>query len=181
MYLQWQTTSLQQQVVLTPFINREENEISSTAHIAYVLQMRTTTECSYLAGAGPEGMGPLQHVALFHSHDTSRGRGVYAIAMPMEHRSASHHCKQLARRHSQGHNMHHVMSHMLVMDWPHALPCSALLCIDFTVSIIGRQTHCLDCEHLVKASGSQVWRWYSLQIHQQVKEKQSQSSLWHQQ
>lgn len=63
---------------------------------ACVLQMRTTTECSYLAGAGPEGMGPLQHVALFHSHDTSRGRGVYALAMPMEHRFASHHCMHFA-------------------------------------------------------------------------------------
>lgn len=54
--------------------------------------MRTTTECSYLAGPGPEGMGPLQHVALFQSQDTSRGRGVYCMAMPMERRSACRHC-----------------------------------------------------------------------------------------
>lgn len=50
------------------------------------LQMRTTTECSYLAGSGPEGMGPLQHVGLFQSHDSSRGRAVYVLAMPMEQR-----------------------------------------------------------------------------------------------
>ena len=53
-------------------------------------QMRTTTECSYLAGSGPEGMGPLQHIALFKSHDISRDRGVYALVMPMEQRSAHH-------------------------------------------------------------------------------------------
>lgn len=53
-----------------------------------MVQMRNTTESSYLAGPGPEGMGPLQHVALFQSQDTSRGRGVYCLAMPMEHRFA---------------------------------------------------------------------------------------------
>ncbi|DBA81285.1 TPA: hypothetical protein ACH3X2_006902 [Trebouxia sp. C0005] len=51
------------------------------------LQMRTTTECSYLAGSGPEGMGPLQHVGLFQSHDSSRGRAVYVLALPMEQRA----------------------------------------------------------------------------------------------
>ena len=94
---------------------RRNLQSAELPYIACMLQMRTTTECSYLAGAGPEGMGPLQHVALFHSHDTSRGRGVYALAMPMEHRSAPHHCKQLAHCHGQGLKKHHAMSHMQVV------------------------------------------------------------------
>lgn len=116
--------------------------------------MRTTTECSYLAGAGPEGMGPLQHVALFHSHDTSRGRGVYALAMPMEHRSA------LPPLHALG---------LLPHPWPRASlhrshawlaltpscparparTCCVLLWTDLPAfkSRGGRQTRCLVCGH----------------------------------
>ena len=119
-------------------------KFGSTAYSACVLQMRTTTECSYLAGAGPEGMGPLQHVALFHSHDTSRGRGVYALAMPMEHRSASHShaastSSQLRPQYASCHEFHvcRGLASCPALLCP-ALPCPN--CTDLSVSRTGRQS-----------------------------------------
>ena len=128
---------------------------------ACVLQMRTTTEYSYLAGAGPEGMGPLQHVALFHSHDTSRGRGVYAIAMPMEHRSALPPLHTLlpiatvmanrqlfAQRLKRMSLNVSIFSQVMRLAWTELLPalpcpaspCPVLLCRDLSAPRVGRQT-----------------------------------------
>ncbi|KAK9798895.1 hypothetical protein WJX73_003389 [Symbiochloris irregularis] len=51
------------------------------------LQAKTTTECDYLAGEGPEGMGPLRHIALYHSHDPARTKGVFVLHLVPEHRA----------------------------------------------------------------------------------------------
>jgi hypothetical protein len=50
------------------------------------VQMKTTTECDYLSGEGPEGMGALRHLALYKSHDVARGRAVYALRLPVENK-----------------------------------------------------------------------------------------------
>ncbi len=50
--------------------------------------MKTTTECDYLSGEGPEGMGALRHLALYKSHDVARGRAVYALRLPLENKCA---------------------------------------------------------------------------------------------
>jgi hypothetical protein len=47
------------------------------------LQSRAVTQCAYLEGEGPDGLGPhLRHVALYHSSDGNRGRSVYCLLMP---------------------------------------------------------------------------------------------------
>ena len=59
------------------------------ANLYYLLpfvQMRTTGQCSYLEGDGPDGLGVMRHVALFKSHDAARGRAVYAMHIPMDKR-----------------------------------------------------------------------------------------------
>ena len=48
--------------------------------------MKTTTECGYLEGGGPEGLGALRQVLLYHSQD-SKGRAVWALHMPADSRS----------------------------------------------------------------------------------------------
>ena len=53
------------------------------------MQMRTTTECNYLEGEGPEGMGPLRQILLYHSQDAARGRSVWALHLPVESRYVS--------------------------------------------------------------------------------------------
>ncbi len=51
------------------------------------LQMKTTTECSYLEGKGPEQIGAyLRHFSLYESRDMARGRSVLALSMPVEAR-----------------------------------------------------------------------------------------------
>jgi hypothetical protein len=45
-------------------------------------QYADTTRCGYLEGDGPEGLGPLRYVALYHSADAGRGRGVYCLLLP---------------------------------------------------------------------------------------------------
>lgn len=46
------------------------------------LLMKTTTECPYLEGDGPEGLGPMRYVVLFHSSDPAHGKGVYCLLLP---------------------------------------------------------------------------------------------------
>lgn len=47
------------------------------------LQSRNCTQCSYLEGEGPDGLGPhLRHVALYHSTDGNRGRSVFCLLLP---------------------------------------------------------------------------------------------------
>ncbi|KAF8072990.1 POL2A [Scenedesmus sp. PABB004] len=47
------------------------------------LQSKTATECPYLEGGGPDGLGPgLRHVALYHSSDGARGRGLLGLLTP---------------------------------------------------------------------------------------------------
>jgi hypothetical protein len=45
-------------------------------------QYADTTRCSYLEGEGPEGLGPLRYITLYHSADAGRGRGVYCLLLP---------------------------------------------------------------------------------------------------
>ncbi len=55
-----------------------------------LLQMRSTSQCAYLAGEGPEGLGPaLRHVGVFLCADELRGRGVYGLHLPMRQRRAA--------------------------------------------------------------------------------------------
>lgn len=49
-------------------------------------QAKTTTECDYLVGDGPEGMGPLRHIALYHCHDPGRSKGVFVLHLAPEQR-----------------------------------------------------------------------------------------------
>lgn len=51
-----------------------------------IVQARTTTEHGYLESSGPEGMGPLRHVALYQSLDHARGRGAMVLHLAAEHR-----------------------------------------------------------------------------------------------
>lgn len=47
------------------------------------MQHKTATECSYLEGDGPDGLGPsLRHIALYHSSDDGKGRGCFCVLMP---------------------------------------------------------------------------------------------------
>eukprot|EP00878_Enallax_costatus_P032361 GHUV01035561.1.p1 GENE.GHUV01035561.1~~GHUV01035561.1.p1 ORF type:complete len:215 (+),score=72.36 GHUV01035561.1:151-795(+) len=47
------------------------------------LQSKTATECSYLEGGGPDGLGPsLRHIALYHSSDGARGRALFCLMLP---------------------------------------------------------------------------------------------------
>ncbi|GBF92637.1 hypothetical protein Rsub_05251 [Raphidocelis subcapitata] len=46
------------------------------------LQYADTARCGFLEGDGPEGLGPLRYIALVHSADPGRGRGVYALLLP---------------------------------------------------------------------------------------------------
>ena len=61
--------------------------------------MSTTTKHPYLTGEGPEGMGPLRHIALFQSHDVARGRAVHALHMPVVSRLAGCHSVPLSVLH----------------------------------------------------------------------------------
>ncbi len=52
--------------------------------------MKSSSQCAYLAGEGPEGLGPaLRHVGVFLCADELRGRGVYGLHVPMRHRRAA--------------------------------------------------------------------------------------------
>ena len=51
-------------------------------------QARTTTECDYLMGEGPEGLGALRHLTLYQSLDAAHSRGVFVLHMPVEQRWA---------------------------------------------------------------------------------------------
>ena len=58
---------------------------------AVVLPLRAQTKSSaqfaYLAGEGPEGLGPvLRQMSVFLCVDELRGRGVYGLHMPMRER-----------------------------------------------------------------------------------------------
>ena len=66
----------------------ETAALSHREHLHWSLQMSTTTKHPYLTGEGPEGMGPLRHMALFQSHDVARGRAVHALHMPVVSRWA---------------------------------------------------------------------------------------------
>lgn len=49
-----------------------------------VLQMKLSVDCSYLAGEGPDGLGPaLRQITVFHCGDALRGRAVYGIHLPI--------------------------------------------------------------------------------------------------
>ncbi|KAK9830879.1 hypothetical protein WJX81_001263 [Elliptochloris bilobata] len=50
------------------------------------LEMRTTTECAYLSGDGPDGLGALRYAALYASWDATRARAVFALHLPMDAR-----------------------------------------------------------------------------------------------
>ena len=55
------------------------------------LQMKLTVDCPYLAGEGPDGLGPaLRQITVFHCGDVLRGRAVYGIHMPITGRHAPH-------------------------------------------------------------------------------------------
>lgn len=48
-----------------------------------LLQARTATECSYLEGSGPDGLGTsLRQVALYSSTDGNRGRSIFCLLLP---------------------------------------------------------------------------------------------------
>ena len=50
-------------------------------------QMKTTTECSYLEGEGPEKIGAyLRHFGLYESRDLARSRSVLGLSLPAESR-----------------------------------------------------------------------------------------------
>ena len=54
------------------------------------VQMKSSNQCAYLAGEGPEGLGPvLRHVGVFLCADELRGRGVYGLHIPMRQRRAA--------------------------------------------------------------------------------------------
>lgn len=47
------------------------------------MQSKAATECRYLEGGGPDGLGPsLRHIALYHSSDGARGRAVFCVLLP---------------------------------------------------------------------------------------------------
>lgn len=50
--------------------------------------MRTTTECEYLGGGGPDGLGALRFAALYASWEATRARAVFALHLPMDARCA---------------------------------------------------------------------------------------------
>ena len=57
----------------------------STSGLA--LQMKTTTECPYLEGEGPEQIGAyLRHFGLYESRDLERSRSVLGLSLPVESR-----------------------------------------------------------------------------------------------
>jgi len=51
-------------------------------------QMRTTTECAYLGGGGPDGLGALRFAGLYASWDAARGRAMFALHLPVDARRA---------------------------------------------------------------------------------------------
>lgn len=52
--------------------------------VKLVLQMKLSVDCPYLAGEGPDGLGPaLRQITVFHCGDALRGRAVYGILMPI--------------------------------------------------------------------------------------------------
>eukprot|EP00873_Tetraselmis_striata_P038899 jgi/Tetstr1/459163/TSEL_004609.t1 len=51
------------------------------------MAMKTTSECSYLLDGGAEGLGPLRHVALYHSADIGRRRAVFCLLLPSAKRA----------------------------------------------------------------------------------------------
>ena len=52
-------------------------------------QMRTTTECAYLSGGGPDGLGALRFAALYGSWEATRARAMFALHLPMDTRCAA--------------------------------------------------------------------------------------------
>jgi hypothetical protein len=50
--------------------------------------MRTTTECAYLGGGGPDGLGALRFAGLYASWDAARTRAVFALHLPVDARRA---------------------------------------------------------------------------------------------
>jgi hypothetical protein len=52
--------------------------------------MKSSAQSGYLAGEGPEGLGPvLRQMSVFLCVDELRGRGVYGLHMPMRERCAA--------------------------------------------------------------------------------------------
>ena len=49
------------------------------------LQGNLTNDCVYLEGGGPEGLGTLRQLVLYHSAD-GKGNGLWALHLPMESR-----------------------------------------------------------------------------------------------
>ena len=57
---------------------------------SHPMQMKSSSQCAYLAGEGPDGLGPaLRHVGVFLCADELRGRGVYGLHVPMRQRRAA--------------------------------------------------------------------------------------------
>lgn len=52
-------------------------------------QMRTTTECAYLSGDGPDGLDALRFAALYGSWEPTRARAIFALHLPMDARCAA--------------------------------------------------------------------------------------------
>ncbi|GAX75625.1 hypothetical protein CEUSTIGMA_g3069.t1 [Chlamydomonas eustigma] len=50
-------------------------------------QMKTSVECPYLEGDGPDGLGPLSYVSLYFSWDTTQSRAVLSCMMPAASRA----------------------------------------------------------------------------------------------
>lgn len=56
---------------------------AARAECGVLVQGKTATECSYLEGGGPDGLGSsLRHITLYHSSDGARGRGVLCLLLP---------------------------------------------------------------------------------------------------
>lgn len=91
---------------------------------AQVLQMRSTTECGYLDGEGPEGLGHLRQIYLYHSRD-ARGRGVWILHLPLWSRCRQHLCVPF----SATRVVHVLSSHPRCIEsaaqWKCVLPCRA--------------------------------------------------------
>ena len=62
------------------------------------LQMRTTTQYSYLEGSGPDGLGLLRYATLYHSTDSLGQRNTFCLLLP----AAGKVLVQVVARHALG-------------------------------------------------------------------------------
>jgi DNA polymerase epsilon subunit 1 len=62
------------------------------------LQMRTTTQYTYLEGSGPDGLGLLRYAALYHSTDSLGQRSTFCLLLP----AAGKVLVQVVARHALG-------------------------------------------------------------------------------